>query len=273
VDRATIIANLQQTAIKLGRTRVTRAELRRETGITRDTVERQFGSFNALIKAAGLTDRYDFRRVPDSELLRALREAFAAEGPMISLKRVARLSGRGISTFVNRWGSWRAVVSAFVAWADREEPDFPHLDVLRQHYRLAPRPARSVSEETARRFGELLRFRTLEYAPTDESGVIYLFGILSADLGFVVDGLSKTFPDAEGKRRIGREWRRVRIEFELESRSFRVHGHDPEACDLIVCWEHNWPECPVEVLELRNEVRKLQECGQATALTARATAA
>jgi len=21
-------------------------------------------------------------------------------------------------------------------------------------------------------------------------------------------------------------------------------------CDLIVCWVHNWPECPVEVIEL-----------------------
>jgi hypothetical protein len=27
--------------------------------------------------------------------------------------------------------------------------------------------------------------------------------------------------------------------------------HDPKGCDLIVCWEHNWPECPLEVLELR----------------------
>jgi hypothetical protein len=27
--------------------------------------------------------------------------------------------------------------------------------------------------------------------------------------------------------------------------------HDPSKCDLIVCWRHNWPECPLEVLELR----------------------
>jgi len=44
------------------------------------------------------------------------------------------------------------------------------------------------------------------------------------------------------------------IEFEKESRNFLKHGHDPNGCDLIVCWEHNWPECPVEVLALRDVI-------------------
>ena len=34
--------------------------------------------------------------------------------------------------------------------------------------------------------------------------------------------------------------------------------HDPAACDLIVCWEHNWPECPLEVIELRSVVDRLK---------------
>jgi hypothetical protein len=42
----------------------------------------------------------------------------------------------------------------------------------------------------------------------------------------------------------------VKIEFEKESRNFLRHGHLPSGCDLIVCWVHNWPECPVEVIEL-----------------------
>ena len=32
------------------------------------------------------------------------------------------------------------------------------------------------------------------------------------------------------------------------------HLHSAEDCDLIVCWSHNWPECPFEVLELRRAV-------------------
>ena len=25
-------------------------------------------------------------------------------------------------------------------------------------------------------------------------------------------------------------------------------------CDLIVCWEHNWEECPLEVIELKTVI-------------------
>jgi hypothetical protein len=49
-------------------------------------------------------------------------------------------------------------------------------------------------------------------------------------------------------------FQRLKIEFEKDSRNFQKHGHDPNGCDLIVCWEHNWPECPVEVLALRDVI-------------------
>jgi hypothetical protein len=26
---------------------------------------------------------------------------------------------------------------------------------------------------------------------------------------------------------------------------------------IIVCWEHNWPECPLEVIELKKEIAKI----------------
>jgi hypothetical protein len=45
-------------------------------------------------------------------------------------------------------------------------------------------------------------------------------------------------------------WQKSRIEFEKESRNFLAHMHPAAHCDLIVCWKHNWKECPVEVLEL-----------------------
>jgi hypothetical protein len=32
-------------------------------------------------------------------------------------------------------------------------------------------------------------------------------------------------------------------------------------CDMIVCWEHNWPECPLEVIELKTVMRGLMEIG------------
>jgi len=54
-----------------------------------------------------------------------------------------------------------------------------------------------------------------------------------------------------------RKWRRVRIEFEYESKTFLAHGHPASGCDVIVCWRHNWPGCPLRVIELASEVKRL----------------
>jgi hypothetical protein len=62
-----------------------------------------------------------------------------------------------------------------------------------------------------------------------------------------------------------RRWESVRIEFEYRSRNFHEHGHDPAGCDVVVCWEHDWPGCPVEVLELRGAVARLRGGGTSAA--------
>src|SRR5579859_204148 len=93
----------------------------------------------------------------------------------------------------------------------------------------------------------------MAYAPVNEFGVVFLFGAMAWQLGFVVLRLQAAFPDCEAMRRVGDDnCQLIKIEFEIESRNFRRHHHDPSKCDLIVCWEHNWPECPLEVLELRS---------------------
>jgi hypothetical protein len=87
-----------------------------------------------------------------------------------------------------------------------------------------------------------------------------LFGAMAARLGFTVESSRTGFPDCEAKRRIGPSvWQTVRIEFEYESRNFREHGHPPDGCDIIVCWEHNWAECPkdLRVIALKEEVALL----------------
>jgi hypothetical protein len=45
----------------------------------------------------------------------------------------------------------------------------------------------------------------------------------------------------------GKGWEELAVEFEYDSNSFREHGHDPAQCDMIVCWAHNWRDCPVEI--------------------------
>ena len=104
-------------------------------------------------------------------------------------------------------------------------------------------------------YGERIDFEAMLHAPTNEQGVVALFAMMALRLGFLIEALRPAFPDCEAKRRVGREeWERVKIEFEFESRNFRTHGHAAGDCDLIVCWRDNWPECPIEVIALRDFV-------------------
>ena len=108
-------------------------------------------------------------------------------------------------------------------------------------------------------FGELIDFRSLRHAPINENGVIYLFGMVSHEIGFMVEAVHAAFPDCEAKRHIGENrYQRVRIKFEYKSSDFKSHDYDPAGADMIVCWIHDWPDCPLEVLELKSAIDKLE---------------
>lgn len=102
-------------------------------------------------------------------------------------------------------------------------------------------------------FGDKVQFKSLSCAPVNELGVVYLFGVLHDTFDLKIESIQAGFPDCIARRRIGpNRWEEVRIEFEYDSRSFVAHGHDPAGVDLIVCWKHNWSDCPksIEVIEL-----------------------
>ena len=100
------------------------------------------------------------------------------------------------------------------------------------------------------------------FEPTNEMGVILLFGMLAWRLGFMIESAQMGYPDCHAKLEVepGR-WQDVNIEFEHQSRHFRAHRHDPRRCDFIVCWIHNWKTCPpnIQVIELREVVRRLKQ--------------
>ena len=88
----------------------------------------------------------------------------------------------------------------------------------------------------------------------DEKAVIFLFGRIFRFLNFddVTVGHEKA-GDLDAWAWNKRKQRDTIIEFEATSRNFKVHKHDPNKCNLIVCWENNWKECPrnIDVLELK----------------------
>ena len=107
----------------------------------------------------------------------------------------------------------------------------------------------------------LINFRGMLYAPQTESGVLYLFGKVAEDLNMYIEELRPEAPDAIARRFTGKGWERLRVEFEHRSSDFKQRGRDADACDLLVCWEHDWPTCPLEVVELRDRIKELENAG------------
>lgn len=84
------------------------------------------------------------------------------------------------------------------------------------------------------------------FVPTNEMGVVFMFGAIIDRIGWQMAYMDGRYPDAVAVNRTGQ---RVKIEFEYHASSFVAHGHDPEFCDLVVCWEND-RHLPVQVLAL-----------------------
>jgi len=93
----------------------------------------------------------------------------------------------------------------------------------------------------------------LQYAPEGEMGVVFLFAAVAKKLQFRIEQIRAAYPDCIAYRHVGNREKRVRIEFEFRSSSFKAHRHNPKECDCIVCWHHDWPAVPghIEVIELK----------------------
>jgi hypothetical protein len=103
---------------------------------------------------------------------------------------------------------------------------------------------------------EVIEGASLHYAPQSELGVVFLFAGLYKKYGLTrIDMMRPQFPGCIAYQKTGRGEKRVRIEFVLRAKNFKIHKHSAQSCDWLVCWEDNWPDKPrgLRVVELRRE--------------------
>jgi len=115
-----------------------------------------------------------------------------------------------------------------------------------------------ASERKRSIVGEPINFEGLIYGPLNENGVIFLFSKIHDKLGINIEAIQASFPDAKGRRKTAKGWVDIWIEFEFKSSHFKAHQHDPRECDVIICWEHDWQNCPIEVIELKSTLNRLK---------------
>ena len=102
---------------------------------------------------------------------------------------------------------------------------------------------------------EVIEGAPVLYAPTNELGVVFLFAYFAKHWRLRIEEISASFPDCIAYQKIKGGEKQLRIEFEYKSKNFYLHKHDPDKCDWIVCWEHNWPDAPknLYIVELRKK--------------------
>lgn len=251
---------------------LSRPEFERMTGISQYHIYRLFpeGGWSELKRLAGI-DRHPKDNLPltDDDLLEEFHSVASKLGRIPTWALFAHNAEISADVVRRRFDGLQGTLKQYHLWLEAHHPDSPMMAELqvRSRHEVPPPPQAAVLDSPVRpapsgpwakvngpEYGPPIDFRGLRHAPINEQGVVFLFGMVSYELGFIVEAVHASFPDCEAKRCIDikdQRWQRVRIEFEYRSRRFRDQGHDPSGCDLIVCWEHNWPECPLEVIELR----------------------
>ena len=86
------------------------------------------------------------------------------------------------------------------------------------------------------------------FKPTNEQGAIAVFFASAEQAGWTTVEIGTAFPDAILEKD-GETWR---TEFEYKARNFVLHNHDARECDLIICWENDFPESAIPIIELSN---------------------
>jgi hypothetical protein len=273
-EKAAMVKLLRGLADELGTDSVPRVEFMRRSGIGLRRIRRLFGTYNGLVEAAGLVTKKfhsaESRKYSSAELLAEIARVVRIPDSKLTTVFFEQHSKISVWSCLRRFGGWIKALKAASHKLDPERESDLLLRIRAYTARAAtastPIPPAAEGTRSLRpsahgdglMYGDLIHFRGLEHAPVNELGVILLFGMIYRELGYVVEMVKPGFPDCEAKREVRPGiWRRVRIEFEFRSRKFCKHGHNPEHCDVIVCWENDWPDCPIEVLELKSASQRL----------------
>lgn len=276
MSKKEIIAALRSYAASLGRTPRS-AEFHRHARLSPREVLRHFGTFTRLLKASGVERRGPGVAISLEELFLDWARVARKLGKVPAKTDYAAFGRHSIRPFLRRYGAWSNVPAGLREYAVRHKLENEWQDVLniigdylkdRASGRIF-RKGRHAGRPIVGRYpsrgmdGRPIYGRpmlgTLSFTPTNEQGVIFLFGAVGDDLGFFITRVQTEFPDLEALREVGpNQCQRVHLEAEYESRNFLAHMHPLDGCDAIVCWIHNWPECPLEVIELRSVVEELR---------------
>ena len=269
--KESVLIAIRECAEKLGHA-PSLTELRIHTGALERHVRKYFLTYKRALTECGMVREGSGYMVPPEALFKDWAELVRKMGKIPNINEYDMYSQYSHRPLVRRFGNWRQAQAGLLTMVEENDWEVEWkdvVDVLRTHLKESGMPVRTCRRRNATAselgiftdrpmYGPPVVPVPLAHGPVNEAGVVFLFGMLAAQLGFVVTRIQTEFPDCEAMWEVQPDvWQRVRVEFEYESRNFVRHMHNAEECDVIVCWLHNWAECPLKVVELRKQIAKI----------------
>lgn len=265
-----IIAVVKECTERLGHV-PSATEFAKETRVSKNDLKKTFGSYRRLLFASGLERQGCGYLVTMESLFLDWAETARKLGKAPTMTEYELHGKYSIRPLTRRYNGWKAVAAGMGEYIQEQKLEGEWkdvLDIIAEEYRSKKEDTRTFAPTRQRMtdpkvlhdrpvYG-LPMFAPFSFAPTNEQGVLFVFGTMAHDLGLCITRVQTEFPDVEAMRVIGpNKCQRVHYELEYESKNFLAHMHPLQGCDGIVCWIHNWPECPLEVIELRKVVEEL----------------
>jgi len=279
VSREEIITAVKECTAKLGR--VPRMdEFRVAMSVKKHFIRKHFSSYTQLLTECGLERHGSGVPLTLEAMFRDWAGVVRSMGKVPTTMDYDRLGTYSNRPYMSRFKYWREVPAGMLAYMVEKGLGGEWQDVMNiiaEHLRMPLEDATKYKSPSGCTFrpmimtdrpiyGLPLLQGPLTFAPTNEAGVLAAFACYARELGFTILRLQAAFPDCEALREVGpNKGQRVLVELEYESRNFLDHFHPISGCDLIVCWINNWPDCPLEVIELSSVLQDLQNRKNLTA--------
>src|SRR6266404_377275 len=218
-----IIAAIQECNKKLGRP-PTQPELRSHfPAISMGAIRKYMGSYAQALQESGFTGVGCGYEVTIDDLFRDWAQIVRKTGKIPTMTEYEHQSKYSVRPLMGRFRSWTQTPRGLHTYAEQAKLDVEYADVLnviKAYYKegtelpwtfatTKSRAALALPDRPV--YGPPLTPAHLACGPTNEAGVVYLFGMLAGSLGFVVTRIQTEYPDCEALRQVGEErWQRVR---------------------------------------------------------------
>jgi hypothetical protein len=190
-------------------------------------------------------------RLTRQQILDCFRWIRSDAGEGITVEEFVDRTGVPLSQVRQHFGNWAGL---------REELGLPPRARIRKRY--SDDDILRQFHESAERLGRFPTIREFDAATGVSTTTLYRrFGPLAKVEQRYREWLRRQhWPEPTGYNRqvdanpprdvvwLRNRWFNLRVGFELRSSDFK--GREPDACDFLVVLEHDWPACPVRVLEL-----------------------